>query len=135
MHKSFRRGNVLFTALISDPVNETAAFHLQYEVDLRKPWIFRFEYSCPGSFFSQRLVGACPDRDVNRHPERQKLLVTMFKKIHDIYALSVVRLEIGKPNSVSRIQLYSQPMLTFNIVFGQVNGGFQSILRSTTCER
>lgn len=35
------------------------------------------------------------DRDVYRHPERQGQPQKMFNKIHDIYALGVVLLEVG----------------------------------------
>ena len=41
-------------------------------------------------------MDTCPARDVCRHPERQDLPVTTFKKAHDIYALGVILLEIGK---------------------------------------
>jgi hypothetical protein len=34
-------------------------------------------------------------RDVYRHPERQGRPQKLFKKVHDIYALGVVMLEIG----------------------------------------
>lgn len=36
-----------------------------------------------------------PKRDIYRHPDRQGQPMETFKKIHDIYALGVVLLEIG----------------------------------------
>ena len=73
----------------------------QESVDLKQPWIFGFEFSRPESFFSNGLVDTCPERDVYRHPARQGLPLTTFKKIHDLYALGVVLLEIGKSFSQS----------------------------------
>ena len=47
-------------------------------------------------FFSRGYVDDCLSRNVYRHPHRQQSPTEVFNKIHDIYALGVVLLEIGK---------------------------------------
>ncbi|KAL9081871.1 MAG: hypothetical protein Q9159_006947 [Coniocarpon cinnabarinum] len=64
-------------------------------VDIQMPYIFGFEFSRPDSYFSAGFIDACPERDVYRHPVRQGQPLTTFKKIHDIYSLGVVLLEIA----------------------------------------
>lgn len=46
-------------------------------------------------YFSHGHADTCLARDVYRHPARQGNPTQMFSKIHDIYALGVVLLEIG----------------------------------------
>lgn len=65
-------------------------------LDLSEPWVLGFEFSRPETYFSNGQSDACPRRDVYRHPDRQQDPSTVFTKIHDIYALGVVLLEIGK---------------------------------------
>ena len=96
MHESFRSENILFFPQKSASANEKTSIENQAEVDLRQPWIFGFEFSRRESFFSAGFIDTCPERDVYRHPERQGVPLTTFKKTHDIYALGVVLLEIGK---------------------------------------
>ena len=96
VHESFRSENILFFPRRLDALNEASGSEARNDVDLKLPWIFGFEFSRPESFFSQGFVDTCPERDVYRHPERQGLPVTTFKKIHDIYALGVILLEIGE---------------------------------------
>lgn len=59
------------------------------------PWVLGFEYSRPDPFFSAGQADFEPTRDIYRHPDRQGQPKETFKKIHDIYALGVVLLEIG----------------------------------------
>lgn len=54
-----------------------------------------FELSRPEPYFSAGQSDFEPKRDIYRHPDRQGQPTDVFKKIHDIYALGVVLLEIG----------------------------------------
>ena len=54
-----------------------------------------FEFSRPESFFSAGPANFVPAENIYRHPERQGEPEKMFSKIHDMYALGVVLLEIG----------------------------------------
>lgn len=67
----------------------------KHVVDFTEPWVLGFMFSRPESFFSAGPADFSPSRDVYRHPERQGQPEKMFSKIHDIYALGVVLLEIG----------------------------------------
>ena len=98
VHESFRSENILFFTSRIGTDNENAQSEALDKVDLTQPWIFGFEFSRPDSFFSAGFIDACPDRDVYRHPERQGQPLTTFRKIHDIYALGIILLEIGKRN-------------------------------------
>lgn len=64
-------------------------------VNYPSPWVLGFEFSRPEPFFSLGQADFEPTRDIYRHPDRQGQPMEMFKKIHDIYALGVVLLEIG----------------------------------------
>ena len=64
-------------------------------IDYTEPWVLGFMFSRPESFFSAGPADFFPARDIYRHPERQGQPQETFKKIHDIYALGVVLLEIG----------------------------------------
>ena len=72
-----------------------------------------FEYSRPELDFSAGFIDICPSRDVYRHPERQGQPQKLFNKIHDIYALGVVLLEIGtlSPAAGKRLLLTKEPGL------------------------
>ena len=111
MHESFRSENVLFFPRKSACVNEKTAVKDQAEVDLRQPWIFGFEFSRRESFFSSGFIDTCPERDVYRHPERQGVPLTTFKKTHDIYALGVVLLEIGQCICTNVLRILQSPIL------------------------
>lgn len=54
-----------------------------------------FNFSRPESFFSAGPANFLQKENIYRHPERQGEPEKMFSKIHDIYALGVVLLEIG----------------------------------------
>ncbi|MCJ1327910.1 hypothetical protein MMC10_004585 [Thelotrema lepadinum] len=83
VHESFRSENVLFFPSADDMF------------DFSQPWVLGFEYSRPETFFSRGYDDSCISRDVYRHPDRQRSPTKLFNKIHDIYALGVVLLEIG----------------------------------------
>jgi hypothetical protein len=55
-----------------------------------------FEFSRPEFDFSSGRPDKDPARNVYRHPARQGKPDKPFAKIHDIYALGVVLLEIGE---------------------------------------
>ena len=96
VHESFRSENILFFASRKNDTNAGTENDVSGNVNLTQPWVFGFEFSRPNSFFSAGFIDSCPDRDVYRHPERQGQPLTTFKKMHDIYALGIVLLEIGK---------------------------------------
>ena len=70
-------------------------------IDFSEPWLHGFEYSRPELDFSAGFVDSCPSRDIYRHPERQGQPQKLFNKLHDIYALGVVLLEIGISSPVA----------------------------------
>ena len=61
-----------------------------------EPWILGFESSRPEGELSYGPTEIYPERDVYRHPDRQGQVKMQFTKLHDIYALGVILLEIGK---------------------------------------
>ena len=95
VHESFRSENVLFFPTTSSGTIE----HLSLEqiTDCSQPWILGFELSRPENDFSAGFIDIDAARDIYRHPERQGQPQRPFQKIHDIYALGVVLLEIGVP--------------------------------------
>jgi len=94
VHESFRSENILF--FTPQDTQETRDQNGgEILVPLDQPWIFGFDFSRPESFFSYGFMDANRDRDVYRHPNRQRQPTTTFSKWHDIYSLGVVLLEIG----------------------------------------
>ncbi|KAH0430442.1 hypothetical protein CcaCcLH18_07822 [Colletotrichum camelliae] len=91
-HESFRSENVLFFPMVDSA--ETVA-PPDNNVDLSEPWLLGFEFSRPEQYFSHGHADTCLPRDIYRHPERQQNPTQPFNKVHDIYALGVVLLEIG----------------------------------------
>ncbi|KAF4830414.1 hypothetical protein CGCTS75_v005919 [Colletotrichum tropicale] len=92
VHKSFRSENILFFRMIEP---EGGVSPPETQPDLSDPWLLGFEFSRPEQYFSHGHADACLSRDIYRHPERQQNPTQIFNKIHDIYALGVVLLEIG----------------------------------------
>lgn len=95
VHKSFRSENILFFP----PKEESSPdFPRVAEecLDYSEPWVLGYEFSRPEAYFSQGQSDRSPLRDVYRHPDRQGRPTQPFNKVHDIYALGVVLLEIGK---------------------------------------
>ncbi|KAJ5151045.1 uncharacterized protein N7482_010297 [Penicillium canariense] len=91
LHESFRSDNIL---LLPHHV-ELEKVGTRVTVNYPEPWVLGFEFSRPEPFFSVGHSDFEPTRDIYRHPDRQGQPMEMFKKIHDIYALGVVLLEIG----------------------------------------
>ncbi|KAK4122789.1 hypothetical protein N657DRAFT_672597 [Parathielavia appendiculata] len=63
--------------------------------DFSEPWVLEFEFNPPLGYFSPGHADTCLSKDVYRHPDRQQRPKELFSKIHDIYALGAVLLEIG----------------------------------------
>ncbi|KAF2813270.1 uncharacterized protein BDZ99DRAFT_486568 [Mytilinidion resinicola] len=103
VHESFRRGSLLNPTKPDRP-----------EVD-----------------FSNGIEDICPSRDVYRHPERQRKPTRPFSKIHDIYALGVVLLEIGLWQSAvsldkDRFERVTDPMVVQRYLIRQVEKHLES---------
>lgn len=97
MHESFRSENIL---LFPYPAPNTLPSKPESRLDFCSPWVFGFEFSRPELGFSSGRADRFLARDVYRHPSRQGSPTEPFKKLHDIYALGVVLLEIG-PSELS----------------------------------
>ncbi|KAL6801218.1 hypothetical protein GGI42DRAFT_343272 [Trichoderma sp. SZMC 28013] len=113
VHESFRSENIVFF-----PKHEKSTT-IPPRTDLAEPWVLGFEFSRPEQYFSAGLEDKCLARDVYRHPDRQQSPTQPFIKLHDIYALGVVLLEIGlwqpaltleksgfarvKPNAITKV--------------------------------
>ncbi|KAF1993521.1 hypothetical protein P154DRAFT_582720 [Amniculicola lignicola CBS 123094] len=93
VHESFRSENILFfpgtSAFVPEPDPGVP------RIDYGEPCVLGFEFTRPEIDFSFGFADICLERDVYRHPERQGRPGRMFNKVHDIYALGVVLLEIG----------------------------------------
>lgn len=59
------------------------------------PYITGFEFSRPALGATEVMVGFDIERNLYRHPDRQGSAMANFSKIHNLYALGVVLLEIG----------------------------------------
>lgn len=92
VHESFRSENIIFFP--KPDCQEKSSTSLS-RVDLAEPWVLGFEFSRPEKYFSAGLEDECLARDIYRHPDRQQSPTQPFNKLHDIYALGVVLLEIG----------------------------------------
>ncbi|KAL3421517.1 hypothetical protein PVAG01_07961 [Phlyctema vagabunda] len=97
VHESFRSENVLFFPLDCESPGSfsKSGSSSAPEIDYGEPWVLGFEYSRPEADFSLGITDICIERDIYRHPVRQGQPGMMFNKIHDIYALGVVLLELG----------------------------------------
>ncbi|KAF2848105.1 hypothetical protein T440DRAFT_429324 [Plenodomus tracheiphilus IPT5] len=92
VHESIRSENILLLLRSGSPDVSTSA---PTRLDFSQPWVMGFEFSRPELDFSSGRSDNDVARNVYRHPERQKHPQKPFAKIHDIYALGVVLLEIG----------------------------------------
>lgn len=90
MHESIRSENILLF-----PTSSTSKSDTSHDFLYDEPWVLGFEFSRPEIYFSAGEADFEPSRDIYRHPARQGRPEEMFKKIHDIYALGIVLLEIG----------------------------------------
>ncbi|KAB8234018.1 uncharacterized protein BDW43DRAFT_274816 [Aspergillus alliaceus] len=84
VHKSIRSHSILF-------------FHDTHkgEVCASLPYLANFEFSRPETAETNFTYDADTEKNLYRHPDRQGPPKTCFSKLHDIYALGVVLLEIG----------------------------------------
>ncbi|KAJ5150826.1 uncharacterized protein N7482_010078 [Penicillium canariense] len=87
VHKSLRPENVL----LFPPGNDLS----EMEKALEDPRLVGFEYSRQESDFSDQFGESDIKRNVYRHPTRWGQPTNRFEKIHDLYALGVILLEIG----------------------------------------
>ncbi|OCK87100.1 uncharacterized protein K441DRAFT_671229 [Cenococcum geophilum 1.58] len=92
VHESFRSENILFFPKAETREPPTPPDN---RLDLSEPWVLGFEFSRPEMYFSHGHADTCLTRDIYRHPDRQRNPTQIFSKVHDIYALGVVLLEIG----------------------------------------
>jgi hypothetical protein len=83
VHKSIRSHSIVFFSEQGKP--------MAYE----KPCLVDFAYSRPAGDRTSWTFDDSPDRNIYRHPDRQGPPRASFSKIHDIYALGIVLLEIG----------------------------------------
>lgn len=87
IHKSFCSANVLF---FQKKDGHGA------EASLSEPYLFGWEYSRPESGLSSRPYEEDDIvENVYRHPEQWGLPTTTFNRLHDIYSLGVVLLEVA----------------------------------------
>lgn len=92
VHESFRNENILF---FPPHDGSEGSSKTRPGLDLSEPWVLGFDFSRPESYFSYGIEDTCTSRDIYRHPDRQQSPSQPFNKLHDIYALGVVLLEIG----------------------------------------
>lgn len=98
VHKSFRSENILFfPSLDTTPSadRKEGPTPPSSRIDLSEPWVLGFEFSRPELYFSHGYGDSCLSHDIYRHPDRQRNPTRPFNKLHDIYALGVVLLELG----------------------------------------
>lgn len=100
VHKSVRSHSVMF---FKTP---------EQQVDYDNPYLVGFEYSRPGSADTQYTFDEDVEKNLYRHPARQGLPRTFFTKVHDIYALGVVLLEIGLWQTAMSIYQEALPQST-----------------------
>ncbi len=84
VHKSIRSQSVVF---FKDRENKSRLLNSPYLVD--------FEYSRPESGTTFHLRDNDDEKNLYRHPDIQDVAQSSFSKVHDIYSLGVVLLEIA----------------------------------------
>lgn len=85
VHKSVRSQSIVFFRSL-DPSHPLA---------VKSPYLVNFEYSRPETAVSLFTSSDDLERNLYCHPDRQGPPKTSFSKLHDVYALGVVLLEIG----------------------------------------
>lgn len=93
VHKSFRSSNILF---FSDENSSP--------LTLENPYLVGFEYAREDAGFSDNPVYPDIATDIYRHPQTWGKPTTNFQKMHDIYSLGVVLLEIGLWQPVAALE-------------------------------
>ncbi|KAG5811370.1 hypothetical protein H9Q74_006068 [Fusarium xylarioides] len=104
VHESFRSENIVFFPQTNTP---DAGSNPEGQIDFAEPWVFGFEFSRPEAYFSQGAEDTCLARNIYRHPDRQLSPTQIFNKIHDIYALGVVLLEVGLWQPATSLEKYA----------------------------
>lgn len=84
VHKSLRSESVVF-------FREA----LTKSLLVKNPYLVNFEYSRPQASHTLLEFDDDYERNLYRHPDRQGKPTTSFNRLHDIYALGVMLLEIG----------------------------------------
>ncbi|MCJ1353934.1 MAG: hypothetical protein MMC33_003921 [Icmadophila ericetorum] len=98
VHKELNSGSILFfrTALASDETTEPVSAYLEYQdIDFCQPRLFGFSCSRPDDGHTRLADDYNTKRNFYRHPERWGKPTAKFKKYHDVYALSIIFLEIA----------------------------------------
>lgn len=93
VHKSFRSSNILFFP------DENPS-----PLTLENPYLVGFEYAREDAGFSDNPVHPDITTDIYRHPQTWGKPTTNFQKMHDIYSLGVVLLEIGLWQPVASLE-------------------------------
>ena len=110
VHQDIRSDNIWFTVGWKEkkPINESPASinFTREQCPTSNPYLFNFEFARPSEKYSNpRLVQRNdPLINLTRHPSRQygNLLVP-HAKVHDIYALGIILLEIGLGRSIGEL--------------------------------
>lgn len=92
VHKSIRSHSIVFFPTIT---GNSSSSPMQNEVTFGECYLVDFEFARPESAQTQYTFDNHLEKILYRHPERQGPPTVSFRKIHDIYALGVVLLEIG----------------------------------------
>ena len=103
VHKSLRSENILFFANAEHSPEGYSSSHTDARFDFSQPRIFGFDLSRPEDVSSVKTKEYRRSRQVYMHPKRWGRPAEVFDKVHDIYALGVILLEIGCWRSVSQL--------------------------------
>lgn len=97
VHKSIRSTNVVLFP--EGPTGSLEALTISSSEAI--PYITGFEFSRPALGATEVMVDFDIERNLYRHPDRQGAPMANFSKMHDLYALGVVLLEIGMWKTVT----------------------------------
>jgi hypothetical protein len=92
VHKSIRSHSIVFFPTIT---YNSPSSPIQNEVTFGDCYLTDFEFARPETAQTQYTFDNHLEKILYRHPERQGPPTVSFRKIHDIYALGVVLLEVG----------------------------------------
>jgi len=106
VHKSFRSDNVIFSP------GAPGAF---LQADLDQLWLLGFEYAREDPGFSDNPNGPTANRKsgIYRHPDRWGEPTRKYEKLHDVYSLGLVLLEIGLWKPISKLDYYAFEQVTY----------------------
>jgi serine/threonine protein kinase len=103
VHKSFRSSNIIFF-----PEDDST------ESFISEAWLVGFDYARESQGFSEKIRTIDTSKDIYRHPDTWGEPTGKFQKIHDLYSLGIVLLEIGLWKPVSAIEKYGFRRSTFD---------------------